>query len=251
MNTTDTDTALILAGEGYQLAISPEAELRKAELLDVAQAVRHVRDNDESAKAQYHIRSLAAMRIAVEKSRKLVKEPVNRIGKLIDATASNFIAEIDAEEKRIARLVSDHADEVARLKAEKEREERLAFEKARAAREAAEAAAAAAGSTGTIADAIAARLAEKERQETLAVRLAASEDVAATTVAKGVRFAWDFEVWNIGSVFRADPDLCSLEIKRSAVLAWLKSLEEADDDVTGKAALIGIRAFKKPIVSTR
>ena len=66
MNTTEP-TTLILAGEGYNLAIAPEAEARKAELLGIARAVQHVRDNDESAEAQYHSRSLAAMRIEVEK----------------------------------------------------------------------------------------------------------------------------------------------------------------------------------------
>lgn len=249
MNTTDT--TLILAGNGYELAIAPEAEARKAELLSIAKAVQHVRDNDESADAQYHSRSLAAMRIAVEKSRKIVKEPVNRIGKLIDTTAANFLAEIDAEEKRINKLVGDHAAEVARLKIEKEREERRAFEEARAAREAAEAAAAAAENTNKIADVIAAKQAERERQETLAARLAASEAVAETTVAKGVRFAWEFEVEDMAAVFRRAPDFIEMTIRRSNVLTWLKEMEAAGHDAAGLAADIGIRAFKKPVVSSR
>lgn len=237
---TDTmtePTALILAGEGYQLAIAPEAEKRKAELLEIAAAVRHVRDNDESADAQYHIRSLAAMRIEVEKSRKAIKEPVIRIGKLIESTAANFLAELVDEEKRIAKLVGDHSEDVARLKREKEDAERKAFDKARAAREAL-------AEVDTIANVIAANKARAER-------MAASAEVAATNVAQGVRFAWDFDVDEIAEVFRAAPEFVELSIKRSAVLSWLKSLEDSDDNVTGKAALLGISAFKKPIVSTK
>jgi hypothetical protein len=253
---TDTETMiekapLILAGKGYELLIAPDAEDRKEELLCHAASVKQVASNDESADAQWVSRKLAAMRIEVEKCRKLVKEPVNRIGKLIDQTAAAFVEEIATEEKRITRLVGDHAEEVARIKREKEEAERRAFEEARAAREAAETAAAAAENTGRIADVLAAKKAERERQESLAARMAASEEVAGTKIAQGVRFAWDFEVMDVAEVFQAAPDFVSLEIKRSVVLAWLKELEAAGDNVIGMAAKVGIEAFKKPVVSSR
>lgn len=239
MNTT-TETneimPLILAGDGYQLTISAEAEQRKAELLAKAEAITIVTDNDESAKAQFQSRSLAAMRIEVEKSRKLVKEPVNRIGKMIDNAAADFLAEITAEENRIKKLVGDHANEVMRIKAEKEAAERAAFEAARAAREAAE--------DGGIAAVIAAKKAAAEK-------LQASNEVAATKVSSGVRFAWDFEVDDINIVAKAEPMFVTMEIKRSAVLAWIRELEAADEDVAARLALVGISAYKKPIVSSR
>lgn len=227
---------LILAGDGYQLTISAEAEQRKAELLAKAEAITTVTDNDESAKAQFQSRSLAAMRIEVEKSRKLVKEPVNRIGKMIDNAAADFLAEITAEENRIKKLVGDHANEVMRIKAEKEAAERAAFEAARAAREAAE--------DGGIAAVIAAKKAAAEK-------LQASNEVAATKVSSGVRFAWDFEVDDINIVAKAEPLFVTMEIKRSAVLAWIRELEAADEDVAARLALVGISAYKKPIVSSR
>ena len=234
-NTTEL-MPLILAGDGYQLTIADEAIIRKAEILKHSADITAVSDNDESARAQYHIRHLAAMRIEVEKSRKLVKEPVNRIGKMIDAAAAEFMIEINAEEGRIKRLVGKHAEEVLRIKAEKEAAERAAFEAARAAREAAE--------EGGIAAVLAAKKAATEKME-------ASNEVAAAKVADGVRFAWDFEIGSIEAVYRAVPDLVSLEIKRSAVLAWFKSMELADEDVAAAASLAGIFAFKKPIVSSR
>ena len=227
---------LILAGDGYQLTISAEATARKAAMLAKSESVTIVTDNEQSAAAQFHTRSLAAMRIEVEKSRKLVKEPVNRIGKMIDAAAADFMVEINAEEGRIKQLISKHAEEVMRIKAEKEAAERAAFEAARAARETAE--------EGGIAAVLAAKKATAEKLE-------ASSEVASTKLADGIRFAWDFEIDDIAAVYRDAPDLVNLEIKRAAVLAWFRDLEAQGCNVATCAALLSIRAYKKPIVSSR
>ena len=227
---------LILAGDGYQLTISAEATARKAAMLAKSEAVTTVTSNDDSAAAQFHTRALAAMRIEVEKSRKLVKEPVNRIGKMIDAAAADFMVEINAEEGRIKQLISKHAEEVMRIKAEKEASEREAFEAARAAREAAE--------DGGIAAVLAAKKATAEKLE-------ASSEVASTKLADGIRFAWDFEIDDIAAVYAAEPMFVSMEIKRSTVLAWFRDLETQGCNVATCAALLSIRAYKKPIVSSR
>jgi hypothetical protein len=227
---------LILAGDGYQLTIADEAIIRKAEMLANSATITAVGDNDESAVAQRHTRHLAAMRIEVEKSRKLVKEPVNRIGKMIDQAAAEFLVEITAEEGRIKQLIGRHAEEVLRVKAEAERAERAAFEAARAAREAAE--------EGGIAAVIAAKQAAAEKLE-------ASAEVAAAKVADGVRFAWDFEIDDIAAVYRVAPEFINLEVKRAAVLAWFREMERADVDVAAAASLVNIHAFKIPVVSSR
>ena len=227
---------LILAGDGYQLTIADEAIQRKAEILANSATITAVADNDDSARAQFHTRQLAAMRIEVEKSRKLVKEPVNRIGKMIDAAAADFLVEITAEEGRIKQLVGKHAEEVLRIKAEKEAAERAAFEAARAAREAAEA--------GGIAAVLAAKRATAEKME-------ASNQVAATKVAEGVRFAWDFEVTDEDKVFMNLRPACEITVKRTPVLDWIKALEKQGEDPEALTKPYGIRAFKKPIVSSR
>jgi hypothetical protein len=251
ITTIDETTALILAGDGYQLTIAPEAEERKAVLLTAAASITTVTSNDESADAQVQSRRLAQMRIEVEKSRKAVKEPVNRIGKLIDATAKNFLDSLEAEERRITRLVGDHAAEVARLKRIKEEEERRAFEEARAAREAAERAAEAAETTGKVSDIVTAKLAERERQEALAARMEASAEVATTKVAEGVRFAWDFEVESIEVLYAMDRTLVDVTPRRAAILAKIRDAESFNMDIERTFASIGIRAFKKPVVSSR
>ena len=227
---------LILAGDGYQLTIADEAIQRKAEILANSATITAVADNDDSARAQFHTRQLAAMRIEVEKSRKLVKEPVNRIGKMIDAAAADFLVEITAEEGRIKQLVGKHAEEVLRIKAEKEAAERAAFEAARAAREAAE--------DGGIAAVLAAKRATAEKLE-------ASNQVAATKIAEGVRFAWDFEVIDEDKVFMNLRPACEITVKRTPVLDWIKALEKQGEDPEALTKPYGIRAFKKPIVSSR
>jgi hypothetical protein len=244
---TDNTTALILSGQGYELTIATDAAEQKKELLTLATTVVQVKDNDESFAAQRVSRSLAQMRIAVEKCRKEVKEPVNRIGKMIDQAAKDFVADIEAEEKRITKMVGDHAAEVARIKAEREREERRLMDEARAKREAEEAAAAKAQSTGKISDIIAAKRAEEERKAAADERMEASNEVAAAKIADGVRFAWDFEVVDVHALYHAEPDLVSLSAKTSLVIAALKELE-----AEGLPAEIpGIRAFKKAVVSSR
>jgi len=235
MNTTEL-MPLILAGDGYQLTISDEAIQRKSNILSASSTIQIVGDNHESAVAQFHTRQLAAMRIEVEKSRKLVKEPVNRIGKMIDQAASEFLIAINAEEGRIKRLIGNHAEEVLRIKAEKEAAERAAFEAARAAREAAE--------EGGIAAVIAAKKAAAEKME-------ASAEVATTKVADGVRFAWDFEVVDLHMLAEREPMLVKVEPRRAEILAELKDMEEHGYKVEELAATFGIRAFKKPIVSSR
>lgn len=263
--TEETTTALILSGQGYELTIAPEAEDRKQEMLVHAGSVTKVTSNDESADAQWVSRKLAQMRIEVEKSRKLVKEPVNRIGKLIDQTAKDFLIELEAEERRITKLVGDHAMEVARIKREKEEEERRAFEAARIAREEALAAqeaaeAAKAGKQGIaslIAAQEAAKAAEAARVETLATRMDASAEVAGTKVAEGVRFAIDFEVENAEQFYLSAPALVKLEVKRAETLAWIKAHAETDpafDQAIQNNAgcqITGLRVFKKPVVSSR
>jgi hypothetical protein len=256
MSTTTIDnetTALILSGQGYELTIAPQAAEQKKEVLALASTVTAVSDNDESFQAQFASRKLAAMRIAVEKCRKDVKEPVNRIGKMIDNAAKEFVAEIEAEEKRITKLVGDHAAEVARIKREKEAEERRLMDEARAKREAEEAAAAKAASTGKISDIIAARKAEEERREALSERMEASAEVASTRVAEGVRFAWDFEIVSIQGLYQKAPALVKLEVKRAELLAMLKDLETTygDDQITDIMVEYGVKAFKKAVVSSR
>jgi hypothetical protein len=248
-----TETAMILTGDGYSLTITPEAEQNKRDLLAASAEVCTVTSNDESADAAYHMRALAQMRISVEKSKKAIKEPVIRIGKLIEETAKNFMLEIDDEESRIRKLIGDYATEVARLAKIKLEEERLAFDAARLARDAANAAQDAAETTGKLSDIVAAKQADIARQDALAARLEASSELVAAKVADGVRFVWDFEVTSMMTLSARAPDLVKIEPRRREILNMLGAYEDDNDPETVStiAAKLGIRAYKIPSISTR
>lgn len=253
---TDNNTALILAGSGYSLTVSPEAYQKKEALLSASAGVTVVSTNDESADAQFRLRQLAQMRILVDASRKEVKEPVLRIGKQIDAAAKEFLLELEAEEGRIRRLVSDHAMVVAKEAVVREAEERRLALLSNEAKAKADAMAVAAAS-GRISDTLAAKKAEADRQLALSARMAAAELTAETRIAEGVRFTWDFEVLDRWRLHEKSVGLTDVLVLRSAVLARLKewegdgSNENDENDVVDTAKQIGLRAFKKPVVSSR
>ena len=233
-----SEMPIILSGDGYSLTIDPMAHVRKQTMLSASAAIEKVTTNDESGDARVHLARLSAMRIEVDKCRKEIKEPVLRVGKLIDQAAKDFLSEIELEECRIKCLIGDHATEVARLKAIAEAEERKAFEFARAAREAAE-------ESGRIADVLAHR-------EAVAAKLAASDEVASTNIAQGVRFAWDFEVTDMKLLAAIKPDFVEMTERRAVILAWIKALDAGEvEDVDAHCFMAGIRAFKKPVVSSK
>lgn len=252
MNATTTE-ALILAGDGYQLTISPEARQKKAELLAKAAAVTTVTDNDESNLAQFEIRRLAEMRIHIERSRKAVKEPVLLVGKAIDKAAADFLAEIESEETRIKVLVGAHAEEVERLKAIKAEEERRAFDEARAARLAKEQAEQAAAESQSIADVIAAKQAAEANKAALDARLQASDELATTQLASGVKFAWDFEVTDIDLLATRQRACVEITPRRREIKQlidfWVERL--TDDKLVDTFEDLGIHLYKKPVISTR
>jgi hypothetical protein len=136
-----TNNALTILGDGYNIAISPEAEQQKQTILHEARAVLAVTDSDSCDIAQARIKGLAAMRIAVDKSREIVKRPVIELGRTIDGIARDFAAEVIAEEARLTGLVNEYAREqqriareaAAKAEAERQRIEREEHEKRMAA----------------------------------------------------------------------------------------------------------------------
>jgi hypothetical protein len=252
MTTTEETTALILSGSGYDIQIAPEAIAKRDQLVAVAENITRVTNNDESADAAFAMRQLAQLRIEVEKARKTVKEPVLQVGKRIDAAAKEFLHQVEVKEEELKYMIGVHATEVARQRAEAEAAERKAAEEARRAREAAEAAREAAEQSHRIADVITAKKAEAERQQTMVANMAAAEETAATRVAEGVRFAWDFEVVNIHALAAHHPDLVRMEPKRAEILAEVKAAAETGASMDpARWSSIGLRPFKKPVVSTR
>lgn len=251
--TTETE-AMILAGNGYQLTIAPEAMALRERALTKAAEVVSVTNPEESFVAGHRVREMAALRNIVERSRKMVKEPVLEVGRKIDQAAKDFIADVVVEETRIKALIEDHARKVAEERRIAEEAERRAAEEARAAREAAEAAREAAEKTGRIADVVLAREAERSRLEALAARREAADETHAAKQPDEVRWTWDFEVTDLETVRRSDAALVRIEPNVSEIKRRIaQAAEQYSDpgDIEKKFAEIGIRAFRKPVAKTR
>lgn len=244
---------ILLTGKGYALSIAPEAQARKQSLLGASGAITRVSSLDESADARFVCARLSEMRIEVEKCRKAIKEPVLATGKEIDQLARDFLAELDAEEKRLRILIGDHYQEQERIRQEKEAAEREAFDKARAAREAAQAATDRANASQAPDDIKAAADAALENRLAISNKLAASAEVIAAAPPGGVRMVWDFEIKDIAHVYAAAPGWVELTPRRAEILAWIRQAAEVADDqkLIDKLAEVGITAFKRPVVSTR
>lgn len=120
-----TNEIMILTGNGYGIEVSQSAIQLKKELLVETATVKSVTNADESNRARTFIGRLAEVRIAVEKRRKAVKEPVLELGKLIDSAAKDYAGTLSDEEKRLEDAVGSYARKVEeeRRKAERERQE--------------------------------------------------------------------------------------------------------------------------------
>ena len=253
-NTTTETEALILAGDGYQLTIAPEAFALRERALTKAANITAVTSHDESYEAGHRVKEIAALRNLVERSRKLVKEPVLEVGRRIDQAAKDFLADLTAEEGRIKQLIESHAYRLAEERRIAEEAERRAAAEARAAREAAEAAQQAAQTIGRIADVVAAQQAERSRLEALATRCAAAEETHAAKQPDEVRWAWDFEVTDLAELARLAPALVRIEPNVSEIKRRIaQAVEQYTDpgNIEEIFAAVGIRAFRKPIVKTR
>lgn len=225
---------LILSGNGYALGIAPGAEALKRSLLEASAVVVQVSSGLTHETAMGILRDLAAFRLALEKSRKAVKQPVLDLGSAIDAKAKSFGAEIHAEEARITRLVQDHAAKIeaerrkreAEARAQAEAAERQRLEAERKQREAAEAAARAEAAKGRAAREKAEAEAEAARAEARRLEALASAPAAPVPLPpppSAVKPDLDFEITDIHALYKAAPELVDLCPRRREILAAIKS----------------------------
>lgn len=214
-----TNQIIELTGSGYELTITEAAEESKRDLIVASSHINQVTSNDESGDASYYVRQLAQVRIAVEKSKKEIKAPILEISKRIEEVSRNYLFELDEEEKRIKKLISDYSLEVALKKSEAMKVEASIYEN---------------------------NLSQQQKFK-------ASTAVAELKTPQGVRFIFDFQVQSIDLVWKKSPDFVTATIKRSMVMAWLRELEGqglSDMEIFALANSIGITVSRVPVVST-
>ena len=259
----DNTQPLILTGQGYGLIISPAYEAKKSELLRSAELIAQVNNPEDDAVAAASLKSLAAMRIEVEKCRTSVKAPAIKFGKDVDEKAKSFSASLDAAETRLKQIRGDYAAAVLkerqRVLAEMEaarqaeakriREEEAAAAKIEAARIAAEQAAWEA--TTPDEEAAAAKAAEEAKAAELK-RLEASMVVAAIVpptfipaAPKGVKMIPDFEVTDLDALYQSNPQLVTLTERRKDILEFIAAHSPAGVTDETLPSIPGLRVFLK------
>lgn len=107
-----------LAIRGEEVTVPELFRLRKDDVLYDATLIEYVNDPETHDQAVLVQRDLRECRTRIESSRKEIKAPVIKLGKLIDAVAATEDKELEVEENRIQSLVNDfQALELAKARA--------------------------------------------------------------------------------------------------------------------------------------
>jgi hypothetical protein len=241
-----------LNGAGYQLSTTPEAEARKSALLKEAGAITAIKDKEGADVARYCLKEMNEFTTLLEKSRKEVKKPVLEAGDKIDNAAKACAKEVEEQKARITRLITDHAQEQARIQQEALRKQQEAEAELQRKREEEEAKAAEAERLAILADE-----AKKKEDEaaSAAMQVSISEEnslqasllVMSSAPTKGVKPVLDYEVTDIHALYKAYPGLCDITPKRRDILAYIKGCQDADEEI----ALPGIKIIETYKVNTR
>lgn len=232
--------ALTLRNVGsVEITIAPDAFTARDEAVANAALFCRVSNHLQAGGAADALKALKAITKAVEASRTAIKAPVLDIGKRIDATAKQFIAEVEIEITRLTGLLTAYEVEQRRIAAEEERK-RQEEERRRQAEEAARMAEI---RRQEQAAARAELLAETERERAAAeARRIAAEQAAAVERAAAaerqanapavveapkvagtvVREEWAFEVTDLRAFAQAHPDLVEITVRRADVLKMIR-----------------------------
>lgn len=108
MSETTTESVLAISGvTDVKLAIKLKANAAKISALALAGEVVAVTDADGQKRAGEALRRIQSLIRETGQSHKLIKAPVLELGRRIDAAASTFTAELEAEKTRITGLVAE------------------------------------------------------------------------------------------------------------------------------------------------
>jgi len=212
--------ALTITGlQHAQVELAPDSFERRSIALNAAARVPAVADAMDAEDAADALRLLSALVKDVEAARKVVKEPVLDLGKKIDSTAKEFVADVVAEKVRIeTALGTFQAAEQRRADAERraaqDEADRLAREAAKAQREADRA------TNHGEADRTQ-QVAAQAEAAAIEARVAAAEIAPVKPTGVAVRQPWKFEVTDIKALFAARPDLCVIEPNNAGIRAQI------------------------------
>lgn len=222
--------------------LHPAAIEAKRVALESARAVTVVDSHESAHAALTALGQCKQLLKLAEESRKELKAPLLDAGRDIDAQVKSYAAELTAESDRLARLgvsfeeAQRRAAEEAQRKvyeAEQERLRQLQLERREVMTDTSHPAAA--------------RLAQLDAADAAAVRdIAAIRQTAAQAVVPSapagtqLRKDWKFEVTDIHALYKAHPELCTIEPNNAAIRAVIKTRD-----------LPGVRRWQDAKVSIR
>lgn len=102
-----TNQLIIRSDSSLTVTISPAAQASKAAALALAATIERVSSASENGMAVAAQTRLVELKRLVEADRKLAKAPVIEYGRKIDATASEFVSEVEAALTRVSSLLGD------------------------------------------------------------------------------------------------------------------------------------------------
>ena len=224
------------------VALSPEANETRIELLAKSQSVVAVTNDDEKSVATIVIRELDAHLRAIEEAREAVKRPFLEIGRKIDQMAREHTEALTMHRKRLSSATAMYAvekyrlarAEAERLRAEQEAEvrrqqvlrdaeiKRQLEEKQRIEAEAAKVAAS--GEDGADLEAELMRETAAQLAEPPPPPVAPAPIIVAPAVeAKGIRKDIAVEVFDIDALYKAFPAFVTLTPNLSMIKAAIKN----------------------------
>lgn len=239
-----------------QVEIAADAYARRKSVIEAADfAPKTITCADTRQEVATALADVNRILKEVEKGRTEVKAPVLALGRKIDSAAEEFSAPLAAAQKRLQTVLTEDAKEQARIACEaeekrqtelKRQQEEAAAKQAELDKQAREAEAAKADAdrkareatdpesrakaqdeAKEAADKASAVEAEKQKEAEAAnlqqaelMRVPVAPAKAAGTT---VRTPWTFDVVDIHEVYKANPDLVELTVKRADVLALIRT----------------------------
>jgi len=221
-SSVDPMTALIVSGS-LSVSTDPVSVEYRDKLVRGAEFVEEVTDAASQEIAVAMLRDLKQLQRDVETTRAKLKEPVLAAGRKLDQLAKDHVAPLEGHVLRLGRLIAGFQQREAARVAEEERARAKAIADAEEQEKAKKLeAAAAAGTIQTEADLNKAIEAEAQAKAAVAqtdalIRAPLPEPVREKGV--HIKAKLDFEVLDIGALYRFKPEWVKMEPRRAEILA--------------------------------
>jgi hypothetical protein len=193
---------------------------RRDELVFAAAAVKAVTDPTTAEQAGNALKNLKAFSRDIDDKRTEVKRPIIALGKAIESLAAELTEAVEAEAKRISRLLGDYQLEVQRKQREAEEEAR---KKEQAILEEQQRKAQAAIDSGRNVEGKLEKIEAQTFEKVALVRAEAAAPVAPKIAGVATRQEVKFEVTDLAELYKARPELVKLEANTAAIKAVLKA----------------------------